>query len=103
MTNHLPPRSQTAPLMGNRIQRQMPLLLGTALPAPLIWYMPKARLVKSHIRVVFDGQPHPSLDSPYYNSTTYIRFGNTINEVYFKGGKAVVAEQQRLKIDKTAI
>ena len=39
--------------------------------------------------MIFDGQPHPSTGTTNYDSTAYVRFGNTISQVYFKNGKAV--------------
>jgi hypothetical protein len=55
---------------------------------------------KQVFTMIFDGQPHPSTGSPNYDSTAYIRFGNTINQVYFKDGKAVLAGQSRIDSDK---
>jgi hypothetical protein len=55
---------------------------------------------KQVFTMTFDGQPHPSTGSPNYDSTVYIRFGNTINQVYFKDGKAVLAGQSRIDSDK---
>jgi hypothetical protein len=49
--------------------------------------------------MIFDGQPHPSTGGPDYDSTAYVRFGNTINQVYFKDGKAVLAGQSRIDSD----
>jgi hypothetical protein len=46
--------------------------------------------------IIWDGQPHPSVDnsggqiSREYDSTTYARFGDTINQIYYKDGKVVL-------------
>ncbi len=41
--------------------------------------------------MIWDGQPHPSVGQPggEYDSTAYTRFGDTINEIYYKDGKVV--------------
>jgi hypothetical protein len=49
---------------------------------------------------ILDGQPHPSVGGPDYDSTAYVRFGGTINLVYFKNGRAVVAGQSSIDSDK---
>jgi hypothetical protein len=50
--------------------------------------------------LIFDGQPHPTTGSPNFDSTAYIRFGNTINMVWFKNGKAMAVGQSRIDSDK---
>jgi hypothetical protein len=61
---------------------------------------PQGETVTIKYTMIFDGQPHPSAGSPDYDSTACVRFGNTINMVYFKNGKAVVAGQARIDSDK---
>jgi hypothetical protein len=51
--------------------------------------------------MIFDGQPHPTTGSPNYDASTFIRFGNTINQVDFKNGKAVDAGQARFETGNT--
>jgi hypothetical protein len=40
-----------------------------------------------------DGQPHPSTGSPNYDSTAYVRIGNTFNLIRYKNGKTVEVGQ----------
>ena len=42
---------------------------------------------------IYDGKPHPSTGSPDYDSTAYIRAGNTISWIRFKNGKPVIVGQ----------
>jgi hypothetical protein len=43
--------------------------------------------------VNFDGQPHPSTGSLNYDSTAYVRIGNTFNLIRYKNGKTVEVGQ----------
>jgi hypothetical protein len=38
---------------------------------------------------ILDGVPHPATGSPDYDSIAFTRFGNTIDEIRFRQGKAV--------------
>jgi hypothetical protein len=46
--------------------------------------------------IIWDGQLHPVVGSPggqvsrEYDSTVYARFGDTINQIYYKDGKVVL-------------
>jgi hypothetical protein len=46
--------------------------------------------------MIWDGQPHPVVGEPggqvsrEYDSTVYARFGDTINQIYYKDGKVVL-------------
>jgi hypothetical protein len=44
-------------------------------------------------RHIYDGQPHPTTGSPFFDSTTYTRIGNTINAVRFRNGKPALVGQ----------
>ena len=50
---------------------------------------------------ICDGQPHPVTGSPFYNSNTFTRIGNTINAVRYKDGKAVEIGQGVIVPGKT--
>jgi hypothetical protein len=41
------------------------------------------------VRHIYDGMPHPSTGTPLFDSSTYVRIGNTINSVRHKAGKIV--------------
>ena len=45
---------------------------------------------------ICDGQLHPATGSRDFDSTACIRFGNTINQVFYKDGKPVSAGQSRI-------
>ena len=52
-------------------------------------------------RHIYDGMPHPTTGNPDYDSTTYTRIGNTINEVLFRQGKLVEVGQAVIVPGKT--
>jgi hypothetical protein len=52
-------------------------------------------------RHIYDGQPHPTMGSAAYDSSTYTRIGNTMNYVRFKQGKAVEIGQAVIVPGKT--
>jgi hypothetical protein len=41
------------------------------------------------VRHIYDGMPHPSTGTQLFDSSTYVRIGNTINSVRHKAGKIV--------------
>jgi hypothetical protein len=73
---------------------------GQNLAATLDYIDAQGRPGKIAYTAILDGQPHPSVGGPDYDSTAYGGFGGTINLVFFKNGKAVVAAQSRIDSDK---
>jgi hypothetical protein len=73
---------------------------GQNLAATLDFVDAQGRPGKVAYTAILDGQPHPSVAGPDYDSTAYVRFGNTMNLVYFKNGKAVSAGQSKICSDK---
>jgi hypothetical protein len=49
----------------------------------------QGQALKLIFTVNFDGQPHPSTGNPNYDSTAYVRIGNTFNFTRYKNGKTV--------------
>jgi hypothetical protein len=61
----------------------------------------KGQPLKLIFRHIYDGQPHPVIGSPDYDSNTYYRIGNSINSTFFKDGKVVGLTQVQLVPGKT--
>jgi hypothetical protein len=74
---------------------------GQNLAATLDYVDAQGRSGKFVYTMIIDGQPHPTTGNPNYDSSAFIRFGNTINQVDFKNGKAVAAGQARLNSGNT--
>jgi hypothetical protein len=70
---------------------------GQTLVATLDYVDAQGRSGKFVYTMIIDGQPHPTTGSPNYDASAFIRFGNTINQVNFKNGKAVDAGQARFE------
>jgi hypothetical protein len=74
---------------------------GQNLAATLDYLDAQGRSGKFVYTMIIDGQPHPTTGSPNYDASAFIRFGNTINQVDFKNGKAVSAGQARFESGNT--
>jgi hypothetical protein len=70
---------------------------GQTLVATLDYVDAQGRSGKFVYTMIIDGQPHPTTGSPNYDASAFIRFGNTINQVNFKNGKAVDAGHARFE------
>ncbi len=53
------------------------------------------------VRHIYDGMPHPSTGTALFDSSTYVRIGNTINSVRHKGGRIVNLGQMVIVPGKT--
>jgi hypothetical protein len=56
---------------------------------------------KRVLQHIYDGQPHPTMGHPDFDSSAFTRVGNTVNVVRFKNGKVVEVAQYIIDPGKT--